>query len=630
MCKKHCRESVFFSYISTQFFCIGANTLYCFINKWYKLNIKNSEKMKNFPESVQFQGADGTNLQRDLNKGIKEQEMKKKSVLLIMIIVIALIASNAAFSAFAQSENVFEYTVSDNKATITAYSGSAEMLSIPSTLGGYSVCALADGAFQNNLTVSRITVPDSVSSIGARCFYGCVRLKTVILPASVTQIAEKTFANCTALERLTVSGALTHIYRDAFSYCTSLQSFILQPSLNYIGDNAFLSCYSAQINMEGLSSDLTYLGAQAFRNCYSAYGAVNISVNTTVGGLAFDACGVSAINFSIGHSQYSSADGIVFNRYKSTLVCYPAGKTDEEYSIPSSVTQINTYAFHRAQYLEKINIPSSVRILGTYAFASCLKLDNVILPGSIAELPAYCFNACPLLKRITLPENLRAIGAHCFGYCDLREIALPSSLLTIEKYAFYRNYNLKEAELPDSVTTMESYVFEDCKGLMSVTLSSSLAALPFGTFAGCEALSSVSIPEGYTEIEGSSFSGCTALDTVYLPSTLDEIGRNAFQGSGIKDVYFNATEALWNEITINETGNQALQSANIHFPGEHIHSFEITGFNNNFVVFSCSCGESYRYSFSDYINSKTENDLDINDDGIVNAKDYAILIKSYS
>ena len=350
---------------------------------------------------------------------------------------------------------------------------------------------------------------------------------------------------------------------------------------------------------------------------------MNIAAATTVGGLAFDACGISSINFNNNHPTYSSVSGVVFSKDKSTLVRYPAGRTATDYTIPTTVTALDSYAFHRAQHLENIIIPTSVTKIGTYAFTSCQMLNDVNIPDSVTAIESYVFNSCPLLQKITLPTTLKSIGAHAFGYCDLRSINLPSSLESIGKYAFYRNYHLEEVVLPDSITQMENFVFENCEALSSVTLPAVLTVLPYGTFANCKSLEEVTIPEGYTEIEGSAFSDCTSLKTVYLPSTLENVGRGAFSGTTLDDVFYNATENEWNEITVS-SGNQALLNASIHFLETHAHEYSITDFQAGTIYFTCNCGDCYTAQFSEYLN-ESDNALDRNHDGIVNGKDYAYL-----
>ena len=176
---------------------------------------------------------------------------------------------------------------------------------------------------------------------------------------------------------------------------------------------------------------------------------------------------------------------------------------------------------------------------------------------------------------------------------------------------------------------MDNFVFENCEALHSVTLPNKLTVLPWGTFADCKALQDIVVPEGYTEIEGSVFAGCTSLATVSLPSTITAIGSNAFSETGLTDVYFNASEAEWNNVTISDTGNQPLLDATIRFAEEHTHAYTITDLKNGMVCFSCSCGDSYATPFAEHLNNTGDDILDINSDGIVNGRDYAYLVKQF-
>ena len=556
--------------------------------------------------------------------------MKKIIAAVSAILLLCTIAASALFSAYAYTCGDFEYTRSGSNATIIAYNGIADVLNVPSSLDGYTVVAIDDAVFQNNTALVSVTVPDSVTKIGAKCFYSCPNLKTVNLSDGVTEIPERCFSYCAVLESITVSGSLAKIYREAFNACSSLQSFTSLSTLTYIGDNAFSGCNAMTADLSDLSSGITYIGSQAFRNCYNAYGNVNIGAGTTVGGLAFDACGVAAINFNSSHPKYTSVNGVVFNKDKTVLVRYPSGRNAASYVVPSTVTQVDSYAFHRAQFLEAVTLPDSVSAIGTYAFAACQKLSYVILPDSVTEIPAYCFNSCSMLRHITLPDTLITIGAHAFGNCDLQEIVFPDTLESIGKYAFYRNYHLAEAVLPDSITALDSFIFEDCKALTSVMLPMNLSAVPWGIFAGCEALCEMEIPEGCSEIEGAAFTGCTSLHSIHLPSTMADIGRNAFLDAGLTAVYYNGPETDWNEVTVNNTGNQPLLDATMHFGGAHIHAYSITDFQNGTVIFSCSCGDSYGTLFADHLNNRGDAALDMNGDGIINAKDYAILMKQFA
>ena len=75
----------------------------------------------------------------------------------------------------------------------------------------------------------------------------------------------------------------------------------------------------------------------------------------------------------------------MFNKNKSELITYPAGKTDSEYAIPNSVTSIGSYAFFDCESLTSVTIPNSVTSIGSYAFYDCTNLANVYYSGSQSD-----------------------------------------------------------------------------------------------------------------------------------------------------------------------------------------------------------------------------------------------------
>jgi len=105
---------------------------------------------------------------------------------------------------------------------------------------------------------------------------------------------------------------------------------------------------------------------------------------------------LSAITVDAGNANYSSSDdGILFNRDKTTLVCYPAGH-GTTYTIPSGVTSIGSDAFYYCYGLTSITIPSGVTSIGWYAFSGCTKLTSVTFStGSNISSSDFGSNAFP-------------------------------------------------------------------------------------------------------------------------------------------------------------------------------------------------------------------------------------------
>jgi hypothetical protein len=82
---------------------------------------------------------------------------------------------------------------------------------------------------------------------------------------------------------------------------------------------------------------------------------------------------LTSIHVDFANTHYSSENGVLFNKDKTTLVAYPGGKTGS-YVIPNSITTIDNYAFYSCRNLTSVTIPNSVITIGDRAFASCIGL----------------------------------------------------------------------------------------------------------------------------------------------------------------------------------------------------------------------------------------------------------------
>lgn len=115
----------------------------------------------------------------------------------------------------------FEYVVRNGEAILLSYKGSASEITIPDMLGGFPVTAIADRAFENNVTLSSVAIPSGVQKIGWFAFSGCVFLTDVALPASLQSVEYGAFENCSAV--LTVhcpQGSYAQSYARSYGFRT--------------------------------------------------------------------------------------------------------------------------------------------------------------------------------------------------------------------------------------------------------------------------------------------------------------------------------------------------------------------------------------------------------------------------
>ena len=182
------------------------------------------------------------------------------------------------------------------------------------------------------MTITHVTIGDSVTSIGDSAFSQCSRLVSVTMGDSVTEIGDGAFAGCHYLESVNIPDSVTEIGNSAFAHCTSLMFVIIGNSVTGIGENAFYQCSS--LTSLTIGDSVTTIGVGAFSQCYSLASV----------------------------------------------------------TIPDSVTQIGEDAFYHCENLASVTIGNSVTTIGNYAFSRCSKLLTLIIPDSVTEIGQYAFD----------------------------------------------------------------------------------------------------------------------------------------------------------------------------------------------------------------------------------------------
>lgn len=176
------------------------------------------------------------------------------------------------------------------------------------------------------------------------------------------------------------------------------------------------------------------------------------------------------------NSNYSSANGVLYNKDKTTLMYYPPAKVSSDFTVPSTVKEIRTSAFFCNKNLKNIIIPNSVTTLGWYAFEDCENLSSISLPDSITDMGVYTFSGCVNLTTAKLSKNA-AVSAHSFAKCkQLKNVTIPEGVKTIYQYAFIECSSLNEIKLPSTLTQIGAYAFAST-GMKSITIPKSVTSI---------------------------------------------------------------------------------------------------------------------------------------------------------
>ena len=369
-----------------------------------------------------------------------------------------------------------------------------------------SVRNIGYSAFCNCTSLTSVTVPDSVTSIGDYAFYGCTSLTSVTIPDSVTDIGDSAFYNCKSLTNVTIPNSITMIGSDAFCRCSSLENITIPDSVTSICNHAVYECTS--LTSITIPNSVTSIGSSIFYNCTS----------------------LTSIEVSGNNKNYSSLDGVLFNKNKTELITYPLGKTDSEYAIPNSVTSIGRYAFDGCTSLTSVTIPDSVASIGEGAFNGCKSLANVTIGNNDSaekrstEIGNSAFSECTSLSSVTIGNNVTSIGVAAFSDCSsLTSVTIPNSVTSIGSNAFYNTpYYNDKSNWNNGVLYLSNCLIDTNYNFDSTTdyiIKDGTRIIASSAFENCKSLTSVTIPDGVTSIGNDAFYGCTSLESVNYSGT---------------------------------------------------------------------------------------------------------------
>ena len=509
---------------------------------------------------------------------------------LLGLVTFAAMAVLCAVCAGAATYGDFEYSVlSDRAVKITDYNGSAEKVDIPKNIDGNSVTSIGNYAFRGCTSLTSVTIPDSVTEIGASTFEHCTSLKSITIPNSVTEIrgwafydctsltsitipdsikeiGSSAFSGCTSLASITIPNSVTSIGNYAFGYCTSLTSITIPNSVTSISTDAFYGCIS--LTSITIPNSVTEIGSYAFSGCTSLKNITIPDSVTDIGSYAFSGCrSLTAINVASENQNYVSVNGVLYNKKKTVLKCYPAGKKDKNYKILDGVTSIDDRAFYGCTGLTSVTMPGSVTSIGESAFEDCSSLTNITIPNSVTKIGWYAFKGCTSLKSITIPNSVTEIGGYAFNGCtSLTSITIPNSVTEIGYYVFSGCTSLTSIAIPDSLTNIDVDAFSGCTSLTAINVAAenqdyaslngvlynkdkttiicypagkkdknfkipdSATEIGYSAFSGCTSLTSITIPNSVTYIGAASFNGCLSLTSITIPDSVTKMGNQVFCG----------------------------------------------------------------------------------------------------
>lgn len=486
--------------------------------------------------------------------------------LFISIILFCISCSIPSFAARTITIDSITYSISNQEATVIKCLKRCKNVSIPKSVEN-NIIVTGIGStektsvFWNEL--ESISLPNSITTIGAYTFSGCIKLNNVSLSDSLTYIGRYAFRGCISLNNIFLPNSITYIGSYAFDYsgltsialpnsmsvingytfidCSKLESVIIPGSIKEIMDEAFVGCVN--LKTAELQDGVEIIGRRAFYECSNLTLIIPPSVNT------FGANAITGVkNIYISHKTPPKID--MNNIFKSYI--YVPWGLKSKYIDSDWNRGLRILCYGSYPHID-VNLTSPGTLVHHFNLDSVLSIGSLKITGAINGTDLIAINKMKNLEEIDLSEATIVAGGlpyyqtdqesyyttnDNFGYNSFYNIYpsivyLPKVKLIESKSLHSRQ--ITQLSIPHGIERIEDSAFSGAL-ITEMKLPSTLKFIGESAFSSCELLNKFNLPYKLETIEKSAFYHC-AIQSIIIPPFITELTTNVFgRCENLKDI----------------------------------------------------------------------------------------------
>lgn len=502
------------------------------------------------------------------------------------------------YPANLQAEGLTLTRNEDKTYTITGFASEAPSgeWSVPGSLTNEDVCTyevtgIAANFCQDNSSLTTVTIPAAITTIGAGAFAGCsneafainvaaenpnyasqagalydkglttlyavpAHATTIDFPASLTTIDSQAFRG-SKLTTLHLTAGISYVNYTIFNACTDITAitaaennavFAAEDDILYNKTKTSLLLSAKKSNATvNVPSTVRLIGAKAFGNCSNL---TLVCSQATPPALGTDALtGVKKVYVNeADKAAYAATD---WKNYNLTVM-NPLEQVEGHYTYARNEDGTYTLTGVNGELSDAITLPTTFELngisydvtsIGAEVFKDQYVITSLTIPEGYTTIGEGAFMGCTGLTNLSIPASVTAIGRKAFYDCSNAGFALTiaegNQNFTTDANVLYDKAkttiyavpsNITTYDIPETVTNIGDYAFNECISLNTINVPATISHIGEGVFEGCTSLNVITLNEGLESIGAYAFKGYATAPTMKVPSTVKTIGKEAFAG----------------------------------------------------------------------------------------------------